>query len=242
MKEFLVYGFLIFIFGSFIGYIIEIVWLRFRIKKFVNRGFFCGPILPIYGLGLLLLIECLYRYHEFPLVVLIFGMIITSSLEYFLSFLMEKLFHNRWWDYSYLKYNLNGRICLRNTILFGILSLVSVYLIVPFLDSAFKLLPLSSWMILAIVLGVLFVIDAIYSISIAYNLRNRIIIVEDLKNQKLSMIPKVFKTRLLKATAQFKKYPTRLLNAYPELEHKYHKPFEIMKESQNNIKKKRTKK
>ena len=137
---------------------------------------------------------------------------------------------------------MNGRICHRNTILFGILSLVSVYLIVPFLDSAFKLLPLSSWMILAIVLGVLFVIDAIYSISIAYNLRNRIIIVEDLKNQKLSMIPKVFKTRLLKATAQFKKYPTRLLNAYPELEHKYHKPFEIMKESQNNIKKKRTKK
>ena len=101
----------------------------------------------------------------------------------------------------------------------------------------FKFLPFSSWMILAIIFAIIFMIDAIYSISIAYNLRNRIIIVEDLKNQKLAMIPKVFKARLLKATAQFKKYPTRLLNAYPELEHKYHKPFEIMRESQKQEKK-----
>ena len=237
MKEFLVYGFLTIMFGSFAGYLIEMIWLRFRLGKFVNRGFFCGPILPIYGLGLFLLITCLYKYREFPIVVFVFGVIITSSLEYFLSFIMEKLFHNKWWDYSYLKYNLNGRICLRNSILFGVLSVVSVYNVVPFLNYTFKILSFKIWMWMAIIIAFIFLIDAIYSISVAYNLRNRIIIVEDLKNQKLAMIPKVFKTKLLKATEGFKKFPTRLLNAYPDLEKKYHKPFEIMKENRNKKKK-----
>jgi len=129
MKEILVYGFMIFFLCSFIGYFMEVGWVFLGTKRLVNRGFLCGPVIPIYGFGALLILFCLLRYYNDPVVVFVFGMIITSILEYFISFLLEKIFHNKWWDYSNTKYNINGRICLRNSFAFGVLSIVIIYLI-----------------------------------------------------------------------------------------------------------------
>ena len=91
MKEILVYGSLIFYFSSFLGYLIEVFWCYLGSKRFVNRGFLCGPVIPIYGVGALLILFCLLRYYADPVVVFVFGVIITSSLEYFTSFLLENV-------------------------------------------------------------------------------------------------------------------------------------------------------
>lgn len=241
MKEILVYSFMIFFICSFIGYFMEVIWVFLGSKKLVNRGFLCGPIIPIYGIGAVLILFCLLRYYDDPVVVFVFGMIITSALEYFVSFLLEKLFHNKWWDYSNTKYNINGRICLRNSFAFGVLSLVIIYFVTPLLGLFFSLFSFRFWSILSIILFILVLLDMIYSIVIAYNLRNRIIIVEELKNEKIAMIPVIFDKKLKELTANFKAFPSRLLKAFPDLEKNYHTSFEKMKKYREQEKLKKTK-
>ena len=241
MYKILVYTFLIFVFTSILGYFIEVLWIFIRTRKLVNRGFLCGPIIPIYGIGALLVLYTLLRYYEDPVVVFVFGMIITSSLEYFTSFILEKIFHNKWWDYSSVPYNLNGRICLTNSLAFGALSLVIVYFLAPFLVMIFRLFSFKVWNIVAIVIFIIFVLDVIYSVVIAYNLRHRIIIVEELKNEKLSMIPKIFDNKIKESIAGFKAFPTRLLKAFPDLEKPYHNAFSVMKKYREQAKMRRKK-
>lgn len=239
MKEIIVYGLMTFYLCSFIGYFLEVFWVYLGTKKIVNRGFLTGPVIPIYGVGAVLILFCLLRYYDDPIVVFVFGVIITSSLEYFTSFIMEKIFHNRWWDYSEQKYNLNGRICLRNSFAFGVMSLVIIYAVVPLLYWVFSLLSFKVWMILAIVFSVLFIADEIYSCIIAYNLRNRLIIVEELKNEKLAKIPMIFEKKLRESIEGFKAFPSRLLKAFPKLEEQNHKSFEMMKKYREQAKKKK---
>ena len=236
MKEILVYGSLIFYLSSFIGYIIEVLWCFLASKRFVNRGFLCGPVIPIYGFGALLILFCLLRYYEDPVVIFVFGVIITSALEYFVSFLLEKIFHNKWWDYSNKKYNINGRICLQNSLAFGVLSLIIIYVVTPGYYFLFNLFNFKVWMILAIIFTVIFVLDVIYSVIIAYNLRNRIIIVEELKNEKIALIPVIFEKRLRESIEGFKAFPSRLLKAFPNLNNNV---FDMMKNFREEAKAKK---
>ena len=159
-------------------------------------------------------------------------------MEYFTSFLLEKIFHNRWWDYSNRKYNLNGRICLRNSISFGVLSLFIIYAVTPGFYFLFSLFDFKFWMILSIIFTIVFVLDVTYSVIIAYNLRNRIIIVEELKNEKIAKIPVIFEKRLKDSIAGFKAFPNRLLKAFPNLDNNV---FEMMKKWREEAKEKRKK-
>ena len=91
-------------------------------KRFVNRGFLIGPICPIYGYGVLLILLLVGNKGDI-LAVFLKSILICSLIEYFTSYFMEKLFKARWWDYSKRKFNLNGRVCLGTAIPFGILGL-----------------------------------------------------------------------------------------------------------------------
>ena len=78
----------------------------------MNRGFLIGPCCPIYGCGCLLFILILPKYLDDPIVLFILAATICSVLEYITSWIMEKLFNTRWWDYSKRRFNLDGRVCL----------------------------------------------------------------------------------------------------------------------------------
>ena len=118
--------FLIFIIYSFLGYIAEVIYCRIVDGEFVNRGFLFGPLCPIYGFGAIFIIVLLHRFFHSPFLIFILSIILTSFVEYITSFIMEKTFKAKWWDYSDLPYNLNGRICLRNSLLFGLAAIVMV--------------------------------------------------------------------------------------------------------------------
>ncbi len=90
----------------------------------VNRGFLYGPFCPIYGVGALLVVYLLQYFPQSTIAIFLGGAVVTSALEYLTSFLMEKLFATSWWDYSDKKFNLNGRICLLNSTLFGLMCVV----------------------------------------------------------------------------------------------------------------------
>ena len=110
--------FLYFIIASFLGYTMEVVKCSINTKKLVNRGFLFGPICPIYGVGFVLITWLLSKYQNDIIILFLMGALITSAVEYYTSYVLELIFHNRWWDYSYRKDNINGRICLKNSILF----------------------------------------------------------------------------------------------------------------------------
>ena len=125
--------FLLFVIYSVIGWIMEVIYTLVIDKKFTNRGFLVGPYCPIYGVGAVLIIILLSGYKERPIGLFVLAIVICSILEYFTSYIMEKLFKARWWDYSNRKFNINGRICLETMVPFGVIACLIVYIVNPFL-------------------------------------------------------------------------------------------------------------
>ena len=118
---------------SLLGWACESTYCSIPAKRFINRGFLNGPFCPVYGVGALLVIFLLRPFTQNLLVLFVFGVLVTSVLEYITGFLLEKLFHTTWWDYSKRKFNIKGRVCLRNSLLFGVLSVLLLHFINPFL-------------------------------------------------------------------------------------------------------------
>lgn len=112
--------FLLFLFYSFIGWILEEIWVSVLYKKIEKRGMLHGPVCPIYGFGALIILFGVYPWRETWLRLFIASVILTSILEYVSSWILESIFHTKWWDYSNHKCNLNGRICLLNSCAFGL--------------------------------------------------------------------------------------------------------------------------
>ena len=127
------FWFVLFMLYSFIGYVAEIIAVSIIQKRVVlNRGFLIGPYLPIYGVGCMIMVLFLRRYENDLLALFIMSAFYCSVLEYFTSLIMEKIFKLRWWDYSNNKFNINGRICLKNAVLFGIGGIIVVKVLHPF--------------------------------------------------------------------------------------------------------------
>ena len=237
--------FMKFILFSMIGYVAEMIFCAIIDKRITNRGFFCGPIIPIYGVGSLALIWILKPFMHNVFLVILLGMVVTGAIEYITSYVLEKIFHNKWWDYSEEKFNINGRICLKNLICFGLVSPIIFYILYSYITDFLLQVKDEVLMGTAIVLFIIFVLDVVYSCLVAYNLRNRIIIVEDLKNEKLARIPGMLERMLNKRVKGIRRYPKRLLKAFPTLWKTNEKEFEIMKKidqkSRTNAKKKKKK-
>ncbi len=223
--------FMKFIIFSIIGYVVEMVTCAIMDKKIANRGFMCGPIIPIYGVGSLTIAYGLKPFannYSYIFYVVILGMVVASVVEYITSYVLEKIFHNKWWDYSQEKFNIKGRVCLRNAILFGIGTPIILYVIDPWVKDFLLQFKNGYLIAMAIISFLIFILDLIYSGIVAYQLRNRIIIVEDLKNQKLAKIPGMFEKIMKKKTKGLKSYPKRLFKAFPHIWNSNKKAFEIM--------------
>ncbi len=146
------------------GYICEVVYCSVPAKRFVNRGFLYGPYLPIYGFGAVAVILALEPFYDKPYLVFLFGMVVTSVLEYFTSWMLEKFFHTKLWDYSKHKVNINGRVCLLNSTLFALLCLVVVYVIQPFISDLVGKIPQGLDYPIALVIAIVMSVDATASI------------------------------------------------------------------------------
>lgn len=124
--------FLCFAFFSFVGWAYESLFYTLQQKKLVNSGFLNGCWCPIYGIGAFIDLIILHSIQS-PLKLFFAGMVLTCSLEYFVSWLLEKLFSRRWWDYTDWPLNIRGRICLLGGIAFGTLSVLLIKYIAPFI-------------------------------------------------------------------------------------------------------------
>ena len=156
---------------SFLGWLMEVMLVIFKERKIVNRGFLIGPCCPIYGFGGLIMTLLLQNIKNNPILLFLLSLLICSVLEYETSYVMEKLFHARWWDYSNRKFNINGRICLTNMIAFGLLGCLIIYILDPIYFEKIKYLSTQILNIICIILLALFLIDSIFSIKIIKNIK-----------------------------------------------------------------------
>lgn len=157
--------FLLFFIYSFLGYIVESISVSLMEKKVVwNRGFLVGPYIPIFGTGAMTMILTLQKYKDDIVALFIMSMVVCLTIEYLCSLVAEKIFKLRWWNYSDKLFNINGRICLQNGILFGIGGVLIVKYVNTWIENLILLLPNSLMVILSIILTIIFVSDTILSL------------------------------------------------------------------------------
>ena len=207
--------FILFMLYSFLGWIMETTWVSYCNKKIVDRGFLIGPYCPIYGFGALLIIIFLNKFSFSPALLFVMTTIVCGILEYFTSWYMEKVFKARWWDYSDRKFNLNGRICLRNLIAFGIMGIIVTYFTNPYFEKWIGYLNEEHLHGLALILWTIFVIDLVVSVIVVYGFRK---ITEKVnkegKTDNTEQITKMVREQLSEKSI----FHRRFLEAYPKLE------------------------
>ncbi len=169
------YGFyeltLIFIFWGIAGWIVEGIDMRIEAGEFQNRGFLHMPFCPIYGVGMAMGSVGLNDVKNSYLILFVFGVVFCSVVEYVVGGILERLFHSKWWDYSHMRYNIKGRVCLRNAVLFGFGAIVVFRFVEPAVERAIVQIPADIRVVITVVFGVVFVIDLIASARRAWTYR-----------------------------------------------------------------------
>ncbi len=165
---------MIFAIAAFLGWCMESFTSLFypETKKLVNRGFLIGPYLPVYGLGVAGISFALQSFKDNIPLLFLLSMVLCTCIEYCTSYILEKIFHARWWDYSNQKFNINGRVYVVNMFLFGIAGIVIVEVADPILFSLLEKIPdfymhVASGIFLAVIL-----LDTIISSIIAFGLKH----------------------------------------------------------------------
>ena len=124
-----------FVFYSFIGYLLETGFGLFSKGVIESRqSFLFGPFCAIYGIGAILMILTLNRFKDRPVVLFFLGAVVGSVAEYGMSFICEKVFHFIWWDYSDYFWNINGRVCLYFSVMWGVLAILLIRYVNPFFN------------------------------------------------------------------------------------------------------------
>lgn len=163
---------------SFLGWLMETTLVSLQSKKFINRGFFMGPYCPIYGTGGVLLLV-LSPYKDSPFLVFILSIVICSIIEYLTSYILEMIYKVRWWDYSNRMFNLNGRVCLFNSICFGLLGMLMVSYLNPVFLNLITSLSDTILTIISLTILIITLIDMSITFSIMFDIRKTIINLKD---------------------------------------------------------------
>ena len=166
MSEPVVFGFpisllfLYFVIYAFLGWILETVYCSVRERRFVARGFLYGPVCPIYGVGVLMMLCWFAPFTGQPLLFYVIATVCMSAWEYLVAWILETTTHIKYWDYSDRKFNLHGRICLSISLTWGVLAYLVIFWIHPVVAGLVERLSLSTIYVADVVLLVLLVADA----------------------------------------------------------------------------------
>ena len=131
----------IFFLYAFLGWCTEVSYAALRTGKFVNRGFLNGPVCPIYGCGVVVVLAGLEPLKGNFVLLFLGSVVLTSALEWATGFVLEKLFRQRWWDYSDKPFNLGGYICLEFSVMWGFACLFVVDILHPSIEFFIRLIP-----------------------------------------------------------------------------------------------------
>ena len=222
--------FSLFIIYSFIGWTIEMVVCAIADKKIVNRGFLVGPYCPIYGFSSLIMIGVLQKYLNDAFVLFIMAIFICTFTEYITSYIMEKIFHARWWDYTNIPFNLNGRVCLDTMIPFGLLGVTVVYVLNPIVMKGIMAVPFIVRKIVSIFLALVFICDLIVSSKVMSEMKH-------VKYKNKDNTEEITK-KVKKALNEKNFFTKRLVDAFPDFTLLFTKTKDVFMKTKNEIKQK----
>lgn len=254
-----------FIIYSFFGWIMESVIKTVAQRKPINSGFLHGPFCPIYGFGAIIMLLFLNKFKNNIILLFLSAFFILSLWEYIVGWLLEKIFNTKYWDYTKNKFNIKGRVCLLNSLFWGILGVAFIKYIHPFVMGKIDTINTIYLTICTIILSVTILIDMIITIikvrnisinlekikELSNNIKEKIeeletkqIIKEDLQltiqnsKENLQQTIEELKYKQTKMRRKLLKQINRLKNAFPTMKSEtIEKISEILKEKKENIRK-----
>lgn len=230
------------------GWVGESIYCSVLDRKLTNRGFLTGPMCPIYGTGALAMLLSLGWIRPFFnsifnsffgeiisfFLVVILGTLVCDIVEYLTSYIMEKLFHARWWDYSHRKFNLHGRICLHHSVFWAIGAVAFIYILDPFIRR--NILKLFSDKVLIntlVVVTFIFIIDLIHAIFCAMPVRK---IMDKLRyfSKNIKGLPDTFSDNWKELNDKFNSWKKELKAQIFSDKKKYKKVTKLYRHFKNN--------
>ena len=201
------YLFATFLFFSILGWLMEVIISLIKFKRFVDRGFLLGPYCPIYGIGCICFIYIIGNFTNNLVLLFVINTIVGSIIEYLTSYILEKCFNARWWDYSKQPLNINGRICIPFSFGFGFGG-VMAQVVNPYIQNFFQSFPILIFNIIIIIIIIWFIIDCIISFNIINKLKLTTL---EMYSDNTEDISEKIRVVLLEKSKQFK----RVLQAFP---------------------------
>ena len=176
---------------AFLGWCAEVAFAALVEGKFVNRGFLNGPICPIYGFGVVAVILLLTPIQENFFILFLGSVLVTSFLEYITGFILEKVFETRWWDYTDMRFNLHGYVCLLFSLIWGFAVVFIMRIIHPMIASVIGFIPHIISCILLIIATCMIIADIIVTIAAIRGLQKRLRILTALSEEMHTLSDKI---------------------------------------------------
>ena len=181
---------------SVLGWMIEVSFHAVTMGKVVNRGFLNGPLCPVYGCGVIMVLSVLNILGSLfgvetdlektsTLLLFFVGMIFATLIELIAGFLLDKLFHARWWDYRDRKFNLNGYICLGFSIIWGLAIAFVLRVVQPFFDRIIDMIPVLAGEIMLGIMYLIFAFDLVITVMTILKLNRQL---EQMKNMEAAIL------------------------------------------------------
>ena len=146
-------GLLYFFIYGILGWCAEVAFAAVKERRFVNRGFLNGPICPIYGVGVVMVVVFLEPFEDQWLLLYLASAVLVTLIEGMTGYVLDKLFHHKWWDYSELPLNIGGYVCLLFSVVWGVACVVIVKAVHPRVGDLCALIPLGAGILILSVLS-----------------------------------------------------------------------------------------
>lgn len=172
-----------FVIYSFLGWVLESTVRTICERKLINTGFLIGPFCPIYGFGAIIMLLFLSELKNNILLLFLISMIVLTLWEYVVGVLLEKIFNTKYWDYSNHKFNYKGRICLTNSIAWGVLGVLFIEYIHPFVIKILGYIDFTYLSIASSIIALILLIDAIISTVKLKNIKSALETIEGINEQ-----------------------------------------------------------
>ncbi|MCR4909129.1 MAG: putative ABC transporter permease [Lachnospiraceae bacterium] len=183
---------------SVVGWMIEVSFHAVTLGKAVNRGFLNGPLCPVYGCGVIMVLSALNIAGSIfgfetdlekasSLLLFIVGIVFATLIELIAGFLLDKLFHARWWDYRDRRFNLNGYICLEFSIVWGLAIAFVLRVIQPFFDKVIGIIPVFAGKLMLGVMYLVFIADLIITVMTILKLNKQLEHMKRMENAILKL-------------------------------------------------------
>lgn len=205
---------------SFLGWCAEVVFAACRRGIFVNRGFLNGPVCPIYGFGMALVLGLLTPVKDKFLLLFFGSMVLTTVLEFIIGFIMESFFHDKWWDYSNNPFNIKGYVCLEFSLIWGFACVLVVNVIHPIIAHLVSHVPVKLGWLLIWIFAVIMAVDALITLVELLKLNKSFKVVEELERMMTAVSDTVGEKVLYEGYDRLREAHEAFDEQHPELHEK----------------------